>query len=509
MKIPFFKNREVVLTPFKLNQNIAKVFKDEVEIKKVESIITNIFILEKDINHSQLNKVIIFKNLYSTTFLFFLNNSTILINEYNYLIELNNYNEENLISLYNEIIANPKSHTFLNPYKLDIMITRIVNSLIKDSISKIFRIINEFTIIRESFLIKSFFKSDTPNVIRYIKNICFKNFDEKLFKDCYAFSLHSDNKKNDMYNILAKNNNVRDNFNKFKKDNSFLAMAFIKQSSSKINLLFSNNYDEDRVYNKIKVFLKKDYPFISDEQFNNLKKKSYNHFLYIKTPDKYFKLLEKSNLKNIDYLNLKQINFLNKIYHKNNTFLNPNQISRIIKNEKTMERFSKILDIRKYIGFEINSQVENIEIFLNKNENLYKEEINFYVSAIKEKNLVTDKFLVFDDFFDKKIKIQNGDFEHLFSDLSSYLLNTKTHYSNSGYIVEAIDYLSKNKVHNIVFIELIEGRQKHFIFLSYNEDNNSFKFSQNCTPRIKAFMNKIISTTEFKNYYFDNFIFVN
>lgn len=509
MKIPFFKNREVVLTPFKLNPTVAKAFKNELEITKVESIITNIFILEKDINHPDLSKVIILKNVYSITGLFFLKNSTILVSNPNVLIELNNYNEEELIASYNDLISKPKNHYFLNPYKLDQIISRIVNNLVKDIISKIFRIVNEFMMIRESFLIKSFFKSDIPNVIKYVKNICFKHFDEKLFRECYSFSLHSDNKKNDMYNILAKNNNVRENFNKFKTENSFLAMAFIKESSSKINLLFSNNYDEERVYNKIKISLKKDYPFITDEQFNNLKKKSYNHFLYIKTPEKYFKLLDKADLKDIDYLNLKQINFLNKIYHKNNTFLRPRQISRIIKNEKTMERFSKILDIRKYIGFEINSQVDNIEVFLQKNENFYKEEINYYISSIKQKNLVTDNVLILDDFLDKKIKIQNGNLEHLFSDLSSYLSNTKTYYSNSGYIVEAIDYLSKHKVRDIVFIELKEGRQKHFIFLSYNEDQNIFKFSQNCTPRIKAFMNKIINTVEFKNYYFDNFIFVN
>lgn len=501
MKIQFFKNREVNLKKISISEQLKKELNvEEVLLKNINDLISSFFVLEKDINHKKLKKAFII-GVDNSAIILFIDSNNIFYKSKNKISIIDSTKEENIIDFYNN------NSIELSPYTLNKTISKIFNVLIrnlKDTIiykikDKNLRIIN---------LINAFYKSDEKNVVNYIQNICFKNINKDLFKECYPYHLHSKkDKKYCLYNILSENLVVCKNFLEFNKSHSFLSMIFINKSPTILKLNFLN-YSEKKVLNNLKIILKKEFNFIKDEQFEYLIGKSYNHFLYIKTPEKYFNYIQKSHLTDFKFLTLSQLNFLSKVYYKNKTYISPQDIRKIISNDYLINKFIKILKYREYLGGEIDCKIDNIENFIIKNEISFNEHSDILIEKIEKihQKLKFIEPLKLDNFFGKKIKINLIDTKILKSDFRLLNENNKTYYNNTKDIYK---YFNKYYVINDYFAFLIlnEGRQRNIFIVKFNFSNGTFETIMNYTPRLKEITNNILKSNEFKEYFFNKFIF--
>lgn len=505
MKIQFFKNRDLILE----DCHVSDKFKKETGLlnyeKLIDDLTSSLFILEKDINDSQLLKIFII-GAEDKLKVYFLDNkhkiATINANK----CDFNNDNiEEHFINIYNngKIVE-------ISPYSLNADIKKTFYQLVKVVHNKIERHASNKN-LRTFNLIDALYKSEVKKVTNYVQNICFKNIDKDLFKECYPYNLHSKKIKNNcLYNLLSDNRKVRDNFLTFKNKHSFLSMVFINKSKSVLNSFF-NFYSEETILKNIKKMLKSEFGFITDEQFNYLKNKSYNNFLYIKTPEKYFRLIEKAEITDIESLNLMQLKFLNKVYHRNRTYIKPKEIRRIITDEVLTKKIIDIFSYRESFCSEDDFITDNLDEFIIKNNNSLDLTRNLFVEKIiSAKNKETENDFILDDFIGKKIKINLIDVEALKNDfrLLNEDSNQKTYYTNSKKLNPYFHSIQNVGSHNYcIVLSLKEGRQNNIFIVKYIFSTGKFESVIKYTPRLKKIADSILDTSEFKNYFFDNFIY--
>lgn len=501
MKIQFFKNKDVNLKKISISEKLQKEINVEpTTLKYINDLISSFFILEKDINHNQLKKVFVV-GIDKSLVILFIDSKNKVSKSKNKILNKDLITEEEILDVY------IKDSIELSPYELNKIISKLFSTIIKNLKNNIFYRVKSKN-LRSTNLIEALYKSDERNVVNYIQNICFKNIDKDLFKECYPYYLHSKKvKKYCLYNILSENLLIRNNFLEFKKKNSFLSMIFINKTLTILKLNFLN-YSEDKVLNNLKLLLKKEFKFIKDEQFEYLIGKSYNHFLYIKTPEKYFNYIQKSHLTDFKFLTLSQLNFLSKVYYKNKTYIDPQEIRKIISNDYLINKFIKILKYREYLGGEIDCKIDNIENFIIKNETSFNEHSEILIEKIEKihQKLKFIEPLKLDNFFGKKIKINLIDTEILKSDFRLLNENNKPYYNNTKDIYK---YFNKYYAINDYFAFLIlnEGRQRNILIVKFNFSNGSFESIINYTPRLKEITNNILKSNEFKEYFFNNFIF--
>lgn len=531
MRIPKFKNEEVLLEEFKLNElminrlnSLEDVFKTKEDLLKfidiLEKYYSSLFILELDINEDGLKNVFVFGSNQKISTIYFIDNNTILFNEKGIYPAGNTVDVKlNKDFFLKEYQSNNESFKIIDPYNFK----KQIESLLRDfaNYNGIMHTKYYYIPLFISKRIETFFKKDLDYNKKMFENICYNHFDKELFKELYSYSLHSykddnsflynnlkirnkikDMKKNNIYNVIAKNPHIKSNFLRFKKDNSFLSMIFINEDDKTLLELFSKDYDENFLYSRIKKILTKQYKFITDEQFNHLKRKSYNNFLYVKTPAKYFRFMEMADIKDLPLLTTLQQKFLNSVFKKNNLYLNKDLISKILVNDKFIEKALIIFEIRKLTHVETKIMADTVEEFFG-NIDLYINKVSYTLKNIE--TIDRTEVLFLENIKGKKVKIRVVNNNFLINEITNYINNEKTLYNNTKYFMILFKFIFDNP--EIYFIEITEGRQKHVIAMKINPYTSSQNYSLNCSPRVESMIEDIIIDSNFIDYLFNVVIF--
>lgn len=507
MKIQIFKNKNIIIKDKNYSQEIINTLnKHNIDINNFRNTTRDLILYETDnISDPEINKAVFLIRANSIFYILFFNNNTVLHSK---VIKFDKF--EDIINEINNNInffINSISLSYFSPYDFK---KELSSLFIKLNSQK-----NDYYLLngKDFYKLYSLFKinkKEELKLINYLENIIFKNFNKEIFKDCYSFYLHSGTtNKQDFYNFLITNSNIKNNLIEFKNKNSFLSMALLDLTKNQIKTIFSEPYSEDKILSYIKKSLLKKYPNLSDNLFKSLIGKSYNHFFYFKTPKSYLKILSRIDMLDRCDLTLKQINFLREVFKKNNTFFTLDQIKEIIDNESYIDQILKILEIRKFyflIQTDSNSKFYDTKKFIDKNIKTYNYSISKLESLIKKISYSGDKEIVFDDIDDKKYKFKKIDYLKIISDLNGVFLNNKNFFNNSKYYLEFLNFLNiYNKQENKKIIyEICSGRNKYFIaFNSKFNKKLELTYSPNCTPILKRALNKIIKTDDFVNFYFE------
>jgi hypothetical protein len=507
MKIQTFKNKDIIVKDKNYSQEIIDLLnKNKINVDEFRNNTRDLILYETDnFSDPEINKAIFLIKNTSVFFILFYNNNTVLYSNV-FKFDKLDFIIDKIKNDFNHFI-NSGSLSYFSPYNFKRQLSSLFIKLNSQN--------NDYYLLngKDFYKLYSLFKinkKEESKLINYLENIIFKNFNKEFFKDCYSFYLHSSTtNKQDFYNFLITNPNIKDNVIAFKNKNSFLSMALIDLTKNQIKNIFAEKYSEDKALSNIKKILLKKYPNLSDKLFDSLIGKSYNHFFYFKTPKSYLKILSRINMLDRSDLTLKQINFLREVFKKNNTFFDEDQIKEIIDNELYIDEFLKILEIRKcyfLIQDNTNNKFDNIKKFIDKNIITYNESIKKLEPLLEKISYSGDKEVIFDDINNKKYKFKKVDYLKILSDLNIVFSKNKTFYNNSKYYLEFLRFLNNyNKQENKKIIyEVCSGRNKYFIALN-SKFNKKLEiiYSENCTPTLKKALNKIVKTDDFINFYFE------
>lgn len=385
-----------------------------------------------------------------------------------------------------------------SPYSMNAKIAELTNKIFTDVRYENSRVLNRM----DSFLFFKYmnmYKNESKYFISYFKNRLFSYVDKTLFKDLYSYHLHYEGTQ--VYNFIKKaNKTVKDNFFRFKKEHNFLSMFFADQKKAVFNTCLSNY---DSIIDNIAIDLS-----VTAEQLAPLKNCSYNDFLYIKTPQKYFKILSKFDLKVYDKLSLQQIKFLNELVYKNNTFVKLEDVEKVLYDPVLLIKFMKIFQIRKSLKMNhINKDYyNNIDEYINTSVTDFETKLKELSENKKSNKKVSKTFITKVD--DKKISLIPIDKSVVFDSIKNYVLEDKKGYSNLQYWAELVSHFSgyiNNDASMFTFV-LKENRQEHVLFLTIDDKNISFN-DQTFTPRIGKILKEMLGTQEFIDYVFNNIIF--
>lgn len=352
------------------------------------------------------------------------------------------------------------------------------------------------------FKYKGMFKKEAKYFSSYFKNKLFGEVDKDLFKNLYSYFLHQ--KDTQIYNnYLKSSEKIQKNFNLFKKEHNFLSMILADQKRAMFTVLL-NNYN--MVLSNVAIELG-----VTLEEIKPLENKSYNDFLYIKTPKKYFNILKKYNLKITKRLSLKQVKFLNDLVYKNKTFVKQIDIEKILYNEELLNKFDNVFKIRKSLNLSHNNHENHEEYEYYKNIDRYIADtvtsFNKYLNTIIETDSAStpiEPFIYEDEGI--KLSLLPGNKKDIVECIRSYVLegkNKKT-YSNLQYWEHILDgirgkgYPYRSNQYMFVFKE---NRQKHFVILNINEYSISFQELM-LTPRASKKLKALCGKQEFIDYIF-------
>lgn len=391
------------------------------------------------------------------------------------------------------------SFTSISPYLMNQQVTDFIKKHfidVKYDISMNMNRVDPFLFFKYS----NVYKKESLYFIRYFKNKLFYYVDKNLFKELYSYHLHFSG--TNIYNLLKNApENVYQNFKKFKKEHNFLSMFFADQSKT-VLYLYLNSYDT--IISNIALSLK-----VKESDMEPLKGCSYNDFLYIKTPQKYFKILKKFNL-NIDKkLNLQQVKFLNELVYKNNTFVKPHDIFKILENEVLLQKFMKIFQIRKALklSHENKNYYENVDSYINETVTKFNE----MLEEAKEKFTKFKKLnkgYVFAESDRKKTQLIPIEKNIMLDSIKSYVMDGVKSYSNLQYWEELISSFSMSSYanENHYTFMLKENRQEHLIILVITDKNIIFN-DKSVTPRVAKLLKEILKDSLFIDYVFNNIIY--
>lgn len=390
------------------------------------------------------------------------------------------------------------SFTEMSPYTMNAKIAELINKLFADVRYANSRVLNSL----EPFLFFKYmnmYKNESKYFISYFKNRLFNYVDKDLFKELYSYYLHYEGTQ--IYNFIKKaNSTVKENFFRFKKEHNFLSMFFADQKKAVFSTCLS---DYDVISDHIAFALE-----VSKEQLNPLKNCSYNDFLYIKTPQKYFKILSRFNLKVNEKLSLQQIKFLNEIVYKNNTFVKQHDIELVLYNPELLAKFMKIFQIRKALkmGHTQKDYYTNIDEYIGNSITEFEKSLVDLIANKKANKKISKLFVTHVD--EKKVSLIPTDKSVVFDAIKKYVLEGTKSYSNLQYWDEMITYFTaftSNHENMFAFI-LKENRQEHLLFLTIDDKNISFS-DKTLTPRMNKLLKELFSTQEFIDYVFNNVIF--
>jgi hypothetical protein len=508
MFIPFIKdNEDLIIENRKLSNSIVEYLKkkelseDIINLEaKLNKILKPVFSFEFE-NVGKYKKVYGFNSEKVT--LMFLVDMDGCFNMYHFRQPLNidyanssTVKHEYLKNTINEILSKSRP-TGLSPYVMNETIEKLIKSYFSD-IERDFG--NEAIKVSTHIYYKynRLFKNEIKYFSSYIKNKMFSNVDKSLFKELYSYHLHF--KETLIYNnYLKSNKKIRDNFLKFKKEHNFLSMVFADKKRAVFNVML-NNYDS--ILNNIAMDLN-----VSHDELAPLQFKNYNDFLYMKTPKKYFTILQKYGLKITHNLNLKQIKFLTNLVYKNRTFVKPQDIYTILNDEELLDKFDKIFMIRKSMNIShLNEDMyETLEDYMNETimyfengiENLYKN----YEGGTSIKSVQVPFVYVDED--NKKMTLTPVSVKPVLDVIKNYVLNgdTKKVYSNLQYWDEFITLINKTYKGNSFVFEFKENRQKHFVIMSFHDNSVGF-MDQILTPRVSKKLKALLGKQEFIDYLF-------
>lgn len=385
-----------------------------------------------------------------------------------------------------------------SPYSMNTKIAELTNKLFNDVRHENSRVLNNM----EPFLFFKYmnmYKNEAKYFVSYFKNRLFAYVDKTLFKDLYSYHLHYEGTQ--IYNFIKKaNKTVRDNFFQFKKEHNFLSMFFADQKKAVFNTCL-NNYES--IIDNIAIDLN-----VSSAQLEPLKNCSYNDFLYIKTPKKYFKILSKFDLKVYEKLSLQQIKFLNELVYKNNTFVKREDVEKVLYDPALLAKFMKVFQIRKSLkmGHNQKDYYNNIDEYIRTSVAEFETQMKDFGSSKKANKKLSKSFITYID--EKKVSLIPTEKSIVFESIKNYVLEGRKGYSNLQYWDEIITHFSSylgSETSMFTFI-LKENRQEHVLFLSVDDKNISFN-DQTLTPRIGKLLKEMFSTQEFIDYVFNNILF--
>lgn len=391
------------------------------------------------------------------------------------------------------------SVTAISPYLMNQQVTDFIKKHFVDiryDISMSMNKIDSFLFFKYS----NVYKKESLYFIKYFKNKLFNYVDRNLFKELYSYYLHFSG--TNIYNLLkTAPDKVYQNFQKFKKEHNFLSMFFADQPKT-VLYLYLNSYDT--IISNIALSLK-----VKESEMEPLKGCSYNDFLYIKTPQKYFKILNKFNLSIDKKLSLQQVKFLNELVYRNNTFVKPQDISKILNNEALLQRFMKIFQIRKALklSHDDKNYYKDVDSYINEtitkfNETL--EEAKEKFTKFKKLN----KSYVLAESDRKKTQLIPVEKNIMLDSIKSYVMEGVKSYSNLQYWEELISSFSTASYANenhYTFI-LKENRQEHLIILIITDKNIIFN-DKSVTPRVAKLLKEMLKDSSFIDYVFNNIIY--
>ncbi len=385
----------------------------------------------------------------------------------------------------------------LSPYKLNEKVTSSIKYFFRNASSTFNSKMSNID-PHLSYRYGTLFTKESKYIISYFKNKLFSYVDKKVFKDLYSYYLHYSDTQ--IYNnIISSSDNVVNNFYRLKKEHNFLSMALVDTKFALFTLILSNY---DMVLNNIAKKLSVDLSLIEP-----LKGKSYNDFLYIKTPQKYFNILKKYNLKIDKPLNLKQVKFLNNIIYRNSTFIKPHDIEVILYNDELLNKFEKMFKMRKCFNISHFSKdyYEDINSYIESTTNEFNENLN---NCMKQKNFSTinEKYTHIDE-DGKKILLTSLKQEDLFVSIKNHVFNNEKSFSNIQYWPEILRVVKSIYIKNTCYLfNLKENRQNHAVILIISKDSISY-YSETLTPRVSKKLQKMMKDESFISYIFDFCLF--
>lgn len=385
-----------------------------------------------------------------------------------------------------------------SPYSMNTKIAELTNKLFNDVRHENSRVLNRM----EPFLFFKYmnmYKNESKYFVSYFKNRLFSYVDKTLFKDLYSYHLHYEGTQ--IYNFIKRaNKTVKDNFFQFKKEHNFLSMFFADQKKAVFNTCLSNY---DTIIDNIAIDLS-----VTPAQLAPLKNCSYNDFLYIKTPQKYFKILSKFDLKVHEKLSLQQIKFLNELVYKNNTFVKREDVEKVLYDPVLLVKFMKVFQIRKSLkmGHNQKDYYDNIDEYIKTSVTEFESKMVELGSSKKANKKLSKTFITYVD--DKKISLIPTEKSVVFESIKNYVLEGRKGYSNLQYWDEMVTHFTGylNSETSMFTFVLKENRQEHVLFLSIDDKNISFN-DKTLTPRIGRLLKEIFSTQEFIDYVFNNVLF--
>jgi len=514
MYIPIFKNEDVFIETREISPNILKIIQKNKKESLIPNLKTALNLITGKVFSFELDDVGIYKKVFGLNVgkkmaLFCVDNQNIINYNVTDGFDFSPWNSDDntysnkivVFDDFKELITkkiSKISFAELSPYLLNKRVAEIVKKLFydqKNDIGNIFVKLDSFLFFKYS----NMYKKEGMYFISYLKNRLFNYVDKELFKELYSYYLHFENTQ--IYNILKKvPQKVYNNFMRFKKENNFLSMYFADQNKTVIHTYLSNY---DTVIEDIAIGLK-----IKPESIQPLLGCSYNDFLYIKTPQKYFNILQKFNLTITKKLNLDQINFLNELVYKNNTFVKSTDIEKILYDEALIQRFLKVFKIRKALKLTHIDKVyyDNIESYIKETIDKFNE----YIEGRKTiKNIFRRVNTPYETVLnDKKIKLLPADKEIILDSIQSFVMENKKSFSNLQYW-ESILSQFKNKSYddsNKYLFIFKENRQEHIVVINISDKTISFS-DEMVTPRISKLLKDFFKQPEFLEYVFNNIIF--
>lgn len=385
-----------------------------------------------------------------------------------------------------------------SPYSMNTKIAELTNKVFSDVRYENSRVLNTM----DPFLFFKYmnmYKNEAKYFISYFKNRLFNFVDKTLFKDLYSYHLHYEGTQ--IYNFIKKSNKtVKENFFRFKKEHNFLSMFFADQKKAIFNTSFSNY---DTIIDNIAIDLN-----VTPEQLAPLRNCSYNDFLYIKTPQKYFKILSKFDLKVYQKLSLQQIKFLNELVYKNNTFVKKEDVEKVLYDEVLLGKFMKIFQMRKCLkmGHVQKDYYKDINEYMKTSVAEFENKITELTDNKRAVKRVAKTFET--RFDDKKISLIPTNKAIIFQSIKNYVLEGRKEYSNLQYWDEIVSHFNSYIYSDSMMFSFIlkENRQEHILFLTIDDKNLTFN-DQTLTPRIGKLLKEILSTQDFIDYVFNNIIF--
>lgn len=497
MKVPLFKDSEIIFKKYEPSEKILKYFEKQKIQHLLQSFIdvnndfiNKVFVCEKNNLIPEFKKIIMLHSFFGTYF-YCLDHDHNVYQKFIKDLNVKDFSDLALGELVKSFIkvTNPHKES-VSPY--------LLNDKIKSDVSHFFNksnvLISEHIHQIDSglgFRYKRIYSQSRAYFIKYIQNKFFYYVDKELFKELYSYHLHY--KPTPIYKIMkyAKKYETLqyENFLRFKKEHNFLSMAYCEMTHSTFIKSFSN-------YNSI---IKKTATILNTElaTVEALRGKHYNDYLYFKTPQKLISISSKIGLPITSEFTIEQARFLNMILRKKNTFIKPHEAARIINNPALLKNMMTTLEIRKEMGFARRYEsVEDCILTTKEYFNKYTEVFIEYVGELKRPK--------FSNFKNKELNIEltNISPELVMDSIRNYVLSDDKEYSNLQYwksLIEEVTNLSSSKQ----FYILKENRQKHIIVLNYRDFEVLVK-NGTVTPRIYKKLCEFILTDEFKAYYTEN-----